>query len=110
MGHLDAQSLLAPLTFTDAQAEQGAAAYAEQCASCHGPNLDDGAFGPPLTGVAFRQRWGGQSADNLLGLTTSTMPPGQPNSLGDTVYTELLAFIIRENGAKPGLQPLPSDA
>ena len=44
----DAQAPASPLSFTTAQAERGADAYAEHCASCHGPNLDDGAFAPAI--------------------------------------------------------------
>jgi mono/diheme cytochrome c family protein len=41
--------------YTTAQAALGQAAYRASCASCHGDSLDDGAFGPPLKGVAFIQ-------------------------------------------------------
>ncbi len=42
--------------YTAAQAALGQGAYATSCASCHGANLDDGAFGPPLKGVTFIQK------------------------------------------------------
>ena len=54
-GSLKAQSLVAP-SFTAAQPTAGQAAYAQNCASCHGANLDDGEFAPPLKGVEFRRR------------------------------------------------------
>ncbi|HET9216580.1 MAG TPA: cytochrome c, partial [Terriglobia bacterium] len=44
---LQTQTLLAP-SFTAAQAATGRATYTENCASCHGANLDDGAFAPAL--------------------------------------------------------------
>ena len=65
------------LSYTTAQAERGRAVYAEQCASCHGPNLDDGAFAPPLTGVDFRTKWGQQSAEPLFTYTATRMPPNR---------------------------------
>jgi mono/diheme cytochrome c family protein len=40
-------------TYTTAQAALGEAAYRTSWASCHGGNLDDGAFGPALKGVPF---------------------------------------------------------
>jgi mono/diheme cytochrome c family protein len=52
-GSLNAQSVATP-SFTDAQATQGKAVYDRNCLSCHGANLDDGEFGPPLKGVEFR--------------------------------------------------------
>src|SRR5262245_46936799 len=48
-GPLTAQSVATP-SFTDAQATQGKAAFDRNCVSCHGPNLDDGEFAPPLKG------------------------------------------------------------
>ena len=46
-GPISAQSLGAP-TFTTAQQSAGDAIYQESCASCHGKNLHDREFGPPL--------------------------------------------------------------
>src|SRR2546428_4580517 len=66
---IDAQSL-ASLSYTEAQAARGQAAYVEHCASCHGQNLDDGAFAPPLKGADFQQKWG-DSASNFVGTHTS---------------------------------------
>ena len=53
-------------TFTAAQAALGEAAYAASCAQCHGANLSDGAFGPPLKGVPFIQKYGGRSVEALF--------------------------------------------
>src|ERR1700734_2985126 len=39
--------------FTSAQAVAGKAAYQRNCASCHGPSVDDGTSAPPLRGAAF---------------------------------------------------------
>src|SRR5579864_1515734 len=89
---LDAQFFGSELiSYTTAQADRGQSVYAEQCASCHGPNLDDGAFAPPLLGVAFRQKWGSQPIDALFTQTSTRMPPGAPGSLGDQRYADLLA-------------------
>jgi mono/diheme cytochrome c family protein len=96
--------------FTAAQAERGQAAYAEHCASCHGANLDDGAFAPPLSGLNFRQKWGDQSPEALFTKTSTSMPPARPGSLGDDSYAEVLAYILRENGVRPGERPFPAAA
>ena len=40
------------------QAASGRALYDQQCASCHGASLDNGEFGPPLSGEEFLQSWG----------------------------------------------------
>ena len=106
---LDAQLQTTPLSYTAGQADQGQAAYLEHCVSCHGQNLDDGAYGPPLKGNDFRQKWGSRSAEALFTYTSTKMPPARPGTLGDVSCAQLLAFILQENGAQPGARELPAD-
>src|SRR4030095_11984231 len=105
---LRAQSLSLP-TYTTSQAGQGKKAYEGVCAACHGTNLDDGEFAPPLKGVDFRLRWGGKSVEALFSEMTRTMPPGSPGTLGDDTYAQLLAYVIQENGVIATARELPSD-
>jgi alcohol dehydrogenase (cytochrome c) len=113
--HVSAQQAapqrLASVSFTAEQATAGEAAYKQHCASCHGANLDDGEFAPPLKGVEFRGRWGGtQSAEPLFTYIEQRMPPAAPGSLGGAVYAQILSYMFRENGMQASLsQPLPSD-
>jgi alcohol dehydrogenase (cytochrome c) len=107
-GGIAAQSSRPAIGFTADQAERGEAAYAEHCASCHGQNLDDGAFAPPLSGMAFRQKWDVQSPETLV-TQTRTMPPARPGSLSDEIYADLTAFILRQNGVRAGDRPVPTD-
>ena len=97
------------LSFTEDQAEEGRAAYAERCASCHGDNLDDGEVAPPLKGTDFRERWRAESPDVLFTLTADTMPQDQPGVLDDATYAALVAYIYRENGSTPRNEALPDD-
>ena len=106
---LDAQAQDTPFGFTADQADQGDSAYAEHCASCHGPNLDDGEFAPPLKGVDFREKWRSRSPDDLFSVTSTTMPQDRPGILGDEVYAQLLAYMFLENGSEPGDETLPAD-
>src|SRR5688572_14136261 len=105
---IEAQSLPPSLTYTAAQADQGRAAYVEHCASCHGEKVDDGAYAPALKGLEFRQRWGAEPAEALFTYTSTKMPPARPGSLGDQGYAQLLAYIVQENGTKPGTRELPA--
>jgi alcohol dehydrogenase (cytochrome c) len=107
-GGIAAQSPRAAMGFTTEQAERGETAYAEHCASCHGQNLDDGAFAPPLAGMAFRQKWDTQPPETLV-TQTRTMPPARPGSLSDQIYADLTAFILRQNGVRAGAQSVPAD-
>jgi alcohol dehydrogenase (cytochrome c) len=110
LARMAAQSPATPLSYTPAQAEQGQLAYVEHCASCHGQNLDDGAYGPALTGSAFRQKWGSGSAEPLFTYVSTKMPPATPGTLGDATYGKLLAFVLQENGSHPGTRELPADS
>ncbi len=106
---IEAQAPATALSYTVAQADQGQRAYIEHCASCHGAGLDDGAYGPPLKGNDFRQKWGSRSAEPLLTFTSTKMPPATPGTLGDATYAQLLAFMLQENGSPSGTRELPAD-
>src|SRR6185437_1727147 len=95
-----------PVGFTAQQAQRGQAAYARRCASCHGRHLNDGQFGPPMKGAAFRAHWSGQSADALQGLIVQRMPPANPGSLASRPCTAIVAYLLRETGDPPGAHEL----
>ena len=98
-----------PATYTAEQADAGLAAYRRHCASCHGDNLDDGPFAPPLRGIAFREKWRVRPVEALLAETAATMPQDRPGALGDETYVALTAFMLQENGVEAGPAELPSD-
>jgi alcohol dehydrogenase (cytochrome c) len=104
-----APSSQVPFTYTADQASRGQAAYATQCASCHGEHLDDGAFGPALKGRDFRERWGPETVGALFTYTSTKMPPAGPGRLDAPAYAALLAYLIKENGTQPGSNSLPDD-
>ena len=101
-----------PLGFTEQQARAGQTVYAENCAQCHGPHLNDGQFGPPLKGPAFKARWHEQPPASLWASMIKRMPPASPGSLDGRAYAEVEAFLLRENGEQAGTVALvaPSGA
>ena len=103
-------SVIAQPRFTAEQAERGAAEYLRSCAVCHGPELSDGAFGPPLAGVTFRQRWAALTVDDLYTRTRETMPPDRVGGLSRGSYADLLAFIFERNGFEAGNEALPTES
>lgn len=105
---LNAQTMTTP-SFTAAQSADGKTVYAADCASCHGANVDDGEFAPPLKGVEFRQRWGRQNAEALFTYMTTKMPPPSPGSLGEETGIKILAYLLQENGALTGPRELKAD-
>ena len=93
------------MSYTPAQAAAGRLAYDAACAVCHGPNLDDGPLGAPLKGVAFIDKYGGQSAAVLFDTLRTTMPTANPGSLDAETYAALTAFILGENDVVAGEAP-----
>lgn len=94
--------------FTEDQASRGAEAYAEACASCHGPQLE-GEVGPALTGDAFWERWGGETVHTFFEVTSQTMPQDDPGSLDLETYADITAHVLHVNDFPTGEDPLPPD-
>jgi hypothetical protein len=46
----------------------------------------------------------------LFGFMKAKMPPDRPGQLNDEIYADLIAYILGENGFKPGDRELPADA
>jgi PQQ-dependent dehydrogenase (methanol/ethanol family) len=107
-----AQSLFdsGPVGFTEPQAVRGKAAYGESCASCHGPNLNDGQFAAPLKGAAFKAHWHDQSPNALWSLIVKRMPPASPGGLGSRTYADIEAYLLQENGYKAGTTELTASS
>jgi S-disulfanyl-L-cysteine oxidoreductase SoxD len=93
--------------FTSAQAALGLTAYRASCASCHGENLDDGAFGPPLKGVTFIQKYGGRSVAPLYTVSATRMPTTAPGSLAPAVYAQIVAYLLQQNAIIAGTEHRP---
>ena len=92
----------AAVSLTAEQASRGKAVYDDNCGSCHGANLDNGQFGPPLRGSAFKMHWSSQSANALFTYIAAKMPPAAPAGLGDRAYSDVEAYILRANGVAAG--------
>lgn len=90
-----AETLMASFS---SQAEDGAAAFASNCAACHGANLEGTTLGPILSGNAFLMRWGTQTPQLLLNNIQANMPPGGNESLSEADYLNIVAHILDSNG------------
>ena len=96
--------------FTAAQAKRGDEAYQASCSGCHGSNLQaTDAEAVDLTGPAFRAKWNGRTLEERFETIRDTMPKGDPNSLGDKTYMDILAFILQFNDFPSGNQELVSE-
>jgi len=87
--------------YTAVQANAGQKEYGVNCAPCHGNALNGGA-GPALAGAGFMSAWGPKSARELYQYVSTSMPAGNPGTLGQASYTAIAAFILQYNGASPG--------
>ena len=96
----------AVVAYTEIQATAGKVGYEEQCASCHGFNLEGFGLVPSLSGSYFAGRWGDTTADQLA-LDVQRMPPAAANSLGETTYTQILAYLLQQNGIRANENTLP---
>jgi alcohol dehydrogenase (cytochrome c) len=92
--------------FTAGQAEAGARDYLQNCAGCHGNGLAGANDSPALAGPGFMQSWGNRSTKALYQFVSTSMPVGNPGGLTPTTYADILAFLLRANGARPGTAAL----
>jgi quinoprotein glucose dehydrogenase len=92
--------------FSATQADRGRAAYREQCARCHGPDLAGGESTPPLAGAAFLAQWKSKTATDLLDRTRRTMPTDNPGGLSDRQYADIVAYVLSANRFRAGAADL----
>ena len=95
--------------YTAEQAARGQTKYSQNCASCHGSDLSGSGQGPALAGDPFTQVWNGRTADELFGVTRSTMPMGNVGSLSPADYADIIAYMLKVNQFPAGSNELKSD-
>ncbi|HQZ14146.1 MAG TPA: cytochrome c [Devosia sp.] len=96
--------------FSAEQAARGETAFEKNCVECHGEDLKGGLLGgAPLRGLSFEGKYVGDTpASALYDVMSTTMPPDSPGRYSPAVYADLMAYILKRNGFKPGAD-LPSD-
>jgi mono/diheme cytochrome c family protein len=92
-------------SYTAAQAQRGAAKYAQACVMCHGPALEGNGEAPPLVG-RFIPDWAGMSLADLFEKIQTTMPLFAPGSLSASDTSDVLAFILQANSFPAGTKDL----
>ena len=97
----DGTKTVADGVYSDIQATRGASSYDASCAGCHRVDLG-GADGPALRGERFARNFAGRDLKTLYTKVATTMPRGAPGSLGDAVYLDIVAYVLRENGFPAG--------
>ena len=100
---LAAQAASPPALYTSAQANAGAAAFAQNCAVCHGATLGGGG-GPALVGSAFTPA--GTTIGSVFNVLAKQMPATNPGGLSQGQYEDLMAYILQKNGYPAGSTPI----
>ena len=97
-------------TFTEEQYLQGEQLYADECALCHGDNLEGG-VAPSLLGPTFRKTWSriGANVGELYNRIATTMPPGQLGRLDEEQNLNILSYLLGRNNVLVGTEALTSD-
>jgi cytochrome c2 len=68
-----------PALFTEDQLAQGRLDYAQECATCHGAQLQNGGA-PALVGPSFRDRWNREKLSQFYDYVHQNMPLGEANT------------------------------
>lgn len=95
--------------YSEPQAATGAAAYKQNCASCHGDGLLGKGQTPPLIGNDFVANWDGMTLGLLFEKMQSSMPADKPGQLSMSQNAAILAFMLKSNKFPAGGKELPGD-
>lgn len=95
-------------SYTVRQSDNGRVLYKQHCKACHGSNLDDGPFGPPLKGPKFAVHWNEKTVGSLLNYVEKNMPPGADGIIERHKYIDILAYLFQQDGIADGSTPLPT--
>jgi mono/diheme cytochrome c family protein len=96
-----------PLTFTAEQSDAGRIDYIEDCAECHGGELE-GQFGPALAGPNARDQY--ESPNYVYGYFSVAMPHGHPGQLTQEQYVDIMAYLLERHHRTPGTKALTAAA
>jgi S-disulfanyl-L-cysteine oxidoreductase SoxD len=94
--------------FTAEQVETGQRLYVDECRACHGPAAG-GSTCPNLIGTVINEKYAGVPLSAYYTVMQTLMPKGRPGSLQDQEYADIMAFLLKMHGAKPGEHRLTPD-
>jgi len=92
--------------FTAEQAKRGDVLYKEQCATCHGDNLEGSGPMPPLAGKDFLANWEGKTVGELFEKIATTMPATAPGTLTPAQAADIVAHTLNASGYPAGATEL----
>jgi mono/diheme cytochrome c family protein len=92
--------------YTEAQAARGMMAFGQSCSGCHALAAQGMA---PLVGDAFWKSFAQKNVGDLLEFVSTYMPNGNPGSLTEPTYRDIVALMLKSNGFPAGAAELGPD-
>jgi mono/diheme cytochrome c family protein len=87
--------------YTAAQATKGQELFAGRCQSCHSPTTH--------TGPNFFANWAeGRPLWGLVSFVRTEMPYDSPGTLTNEEYSQVVAYLLKQNGLPAGNEELPT--
>ena len=87
------------------QAVTGGKLFERACSACHGTKLE-GATGPALRGVAWKQSFGGARLLTVWGEIKGPMAEYAKTTFTTQQSLDILAYLLQQNGLPGGKRPL----
>lgn len=100
-GASEGEALASTSLFTEEQAERGETTFRTICSACH--------LSSQFRGGAFRARWEGRTAYDLVDQLRATMPMDNPGGLPLDQYVDVTAYLLSLNRFEAGPEELPTD-
>jgi len=105
--------------YSPEQAKRGETLYTQQCAACHGDNLEGNGQTeraqrlerrlPPLSGDLFKGNWNGRPLSDLFDKVRKTMPRDDPGKISANENADILAYLLQFNQFPSGKKDLPAE-
>jgi len=97
--------------YTDAQADRGEREYGRTCSHCHGLSLEgDGLRAiPALAQDQFMRHRRGRPVQALFDTLMRSMPADDRGSMTPRMTADMIAYLLRANGAPAGDAQLSSE-
>jgi quinoprotein glucose dehydrogenase len=96
--------------FTKEQAKRGEGLYAQNCSTCHGPDLSGNDEAAPLTGSAFLSNWDGLTVGDLTERVRVSMPPNKLGTVSRQQIVDILSYVLSFNNFPAGKSELDPKA
>ncbi len=94
-------------SFTADQANKGQILFYENCAECHGAQLEGNA-GPALDATHGNVQW--ETVSFVFSYMSAFMPAGNAHGLSPDDYLNIMAFLLKAHGHHAGGAALTAEA